>query len=244
MEIYSNKWIFQNDITAPADGLEFVCGRNDQITLYISGDSTSRTVHFEGKDDEGNWYEAPAVKLPELTIATSTTGNDESWVLNTTNWISVKARVSAVAGGTVRITGKIVESNINLMNAVSAKINESVLPDGAATETTLSAISSYVDNIETILTSNATEAEMLTIDNTVGGISLTSAKYGTCTKATIQVQDASIRYWTTSSAPTSSDGILAQIGAIIYLDTTDDIANFKAIRATSTNANLACQYSN
>jgi hypothetical protein len=95
-----------------------------------------------------------------------------------------------------------------------------------------------------ITSGKAVGFEAVIINDTVGGVALTSAKYGTCTKAIIQVQDAPIRYWTTGGSPTSTIGILAQVGAVIYLDNTDDIANFKAIRATSTNANLACQYSN
>lgn len=83
--------------------------------------------------------------------------------------------------------------------------------------------------------------EMLTVADTAVG--LTAATYGTKTKALIQVQDAPIRYWQTNDAPTSTAGILAQIGDVIYLDTASDIAHFKAIRTTATSANLACQYS-
>jgi len=83
--------------------------------------------------------------------------------------------------------------------------------------------------------------EMLTVADTVVG--LTNATYGTKVKALLQVQDAPIRYWQTGDAPTTTEGVLAQIGDVIYLDTATDIANFKAIRTTSTSAKLACQYS-
>jgi hypothetical protein len=157
MEIYHNEWIFQNNITSPSNGASLASNRCDQVTFYISGTSTSRQIYFEGSDNEGNWYAIPAVKLPELTIATSTTDNNTSYVINVTNYVSVRARVSAVAGGTVRITGKIVESNINLMNAVSAKVNESVLPDGAATEAKQISIEEKIDTIDTVLDSIAAE---------------------------------------------------------------------------------------
>lgn len=85
--------------------------------------------------------------------------------------------------------------------------------------------------------------EQLTIDATVGGITLTSAKYGTSTKALIQVETASIRYRTNGSAPTTTLGTLLNAGDILTLDSAGDIANFKAIRTGATSAVINCTYS-
>jgi hypothetical protein len=97
-------------------------------------------------------------------------------------------------------------------------------------------------SINTVLTgSTAGSKEMLTVSNTVK--TLTAATYGTHKKALLQVQDAPLRYWQTGDDPAADAGILAQIGDIICLDSADDIAHFKAIRTTTTDAKLACQYS-
>lgn len=89
----------------------------------------------------------------------------------------------------------------------------------------------------------ANDKETLTIDNTVGGISLTPAKYGTNTKAFITVENASIRYWINGSAPTVSEGHLLNAGDALELDSNSDIANFKAIRTTGVSATIQCTYS-
>lgn len=124
MKIYSNAWLFQNTLT-PANGNSFQSGHNDQMTIYITGDSTSRTIYFEGADDNDNWFSIPAVKLPELSTSTSTTGNNEVWVINLAHWVYVRCRVSAVSGGTVKITGRVVDVGTSLINNKIVAIDES-----------------------------------------------------------------------------------------------------------------------
>lgn len=91
-----------------------------------------------------------------------------------------------------------------------------------------------------LLGSIATNKEVVTVGDTVA--SLTEAKYGANTKAALQVQDAPLRYWQTGDDPTGTEGFLAQPGDIIFLDSAEDIANFKAIRIIDTDAKLTCQY--
>lgn len=91
-----------------------------------------------------------------------------------------------------------------------------------------------------LLGSIATNKEVVTVGDTVA--SLTEAKYGANTKAALQVQVAPLRYWQTGDDPTGTEGFLAQPGDIIFLDSAEDIANFKAIRIIDTNAKLTCQY--
>ena len=96
-----------------------------------------------------------------------------------------------------------------------------------------------VENVK-LLGSIATNKEVVTVGDTVA--SLTEAKYGANTKAALQVQVAPLRYWQTGDDPTGTEGFLAQPGDIIFLDSAEDIANFKAIRIIDTNAKLTCQY--
>ena len=91
-----------------------------------------------------------------------------------------------------------------------------------------------------LLGSIATNKEVVTVGDTVA--SLTEAKYGANTKAALQVQVAPLRYWQTGDDPTGTEGFLAQPGDIIFLDSAEDIAKFKAIRIIDTNAKLTCQY--
>ncbi len=91
-----------------------------------------------------------------------------------------------------------------------------------------------------LLGSIATNKEVVTVGDTVA--SLTEAKYGANTKAALQVQVAPLRYWQTGDDPTGTEGFLAQPGDIIFLDSAENIANFKAIRIIDTNAKLTCQY--
>lgn len=105
-------FIFQDNITIIGNGSALYANRNDILTIYITGTATSRTIVFEGSDSEGNWYNALACKLPELTMATQTTGTtNEVWTIDMTNWVAVRTRVSSISGGTLRITGKVVNSN-------------------------------------------------------------------------------------------------------------------------------------
>lgn len=123
MQISTNTWLFQN-ATTTGNGNIFKSGRNDQITIYITGDSTSRTILFEGCDAEStpNWFPIPAVKLSDLTSATSTTGNNEVWVIDMAQWVGVRCRISAIAGGTVKITGRVVEVGNSLIKNKDVQI--------------------------------------------------------------------------------------------------------------------------
>src|ERR1041385_345081 len=89
-------------------------------------------------------------------------------------------------------------------------------------------------------TSEAFEA--LTIDNTVGGIALTSGTYGTARYAEISVDSADIRFTVDGTPPTSTTGHLVAPRDIIRLDSHEDIVAFRAIRAGSTNATIQVTY--
>jgi len=127
MQIQTNTWVFQ-DTTITGNGNVFKSGRNDQLTIYITGTNTSRIIHFEGCDAEStpNWFPIPAVKLPELTTASSTTGTNETWSINLTQWVGVRCRISAIAGGTVKITGRVVDAGASLINNIPTTMNATI----------------------------------------------------------------------------------------------------------------------
>lgn len=129
MDIRTNSWIFQDSITTAGNGEPFITGRNNQLIIFITGTSSSRAVWFEGSDAEStpNWYSIPAVKLPELTVVSSTTGNNEVYAIDLAPWYSVRCRISAVSGGTVKVTGRIVESGTSLIGSTVTSLSGSNL---------------------------------------------------------------------------------------------------------------------
>lgn len=108
MNTTTDRYVLQNAATTTGNGNVFMVGRNDQITIYITGTATSSTVVFEGLDADGNVYSAPAFKMPDYTLASQTTGKNEAWVIDLSKWYSIRTRISAINGGNITITGKIV----------------------------------------------------------------------------------------------------------------------------------------
>jgi len=87
-------------------------------------------------------------------------------------------------------------------------------------------------------------SEVKTVDNTAGGVALTSGTYGTRRYAVIVVETAPVRYLCGGGAPVAgTTGILLNPGDELELDSNEDIASFRAIRETSTNGKLQVIYS-
>lgn len=88
--------------------------------------------------------------------------------------------------------------------------------------------------------------ENLTVSNTA--IPLTAGIYSKndglecCNKATLLVEDAGIRYRVDGGNPSATLGLLANNGDVISLIGRTEIKLFRAIRATSTDAKLTCDY--
>ena len=100
------------------------------------------------------------------------------------------------------------------------------------------------DILSSSLSGKAKNFEQLTIDNTVGGKSLTENKYGWSTKSYITVEMAQIRFRVDGGTPTASVGHVADISDTITLDSREDIVNFKAIRTGTVSAVINVTYSN
>lgn len=84
--------------------------------------------------------------------------------------------------------------------------------------------------------------EQLTIDATVGGKALTSATYGTARYAEISVETAPIRFTVDGTPPTITLGHLVSPNDVIRIDSAEDIAAFRAIRATATSGVINVSY--
>lgn len=144
---YDKAWIFQDSVTTTGTGTLLYPNRNDNVTVYISGTSTSRTIAFEGQDTENNWFAIQGVRLSDYSKANSTTGTNEAWTIDLSGVVAFRANVTAIAGGTVRVTGKVVDSGHALAMATSSAIVGSL----ANNQTNKSAIANT-----NILTSNYT----------------------------------------------------------------------------------------
>ena len=87
--------------------------------------------------------------------------------------------------------------------------------------------------------------ERITVDNTSGGVRLTVANVVStppAQAAPLTVETAPMRWTKDGTAPTSTTGHLANVGAVIYLDHTRDLWNFRAIRTTATSATIQVSY--
>lgn len=89
--------------------------------------------------------------------------------------------------------------------------------------------------------------ETVTIDDTAGGVSLTSATYapatfGPASRAYISVETAQIRFTYNGTAPTTSLGHILEAGDILIIEGIQHIGNFKAIRTGSTSATIQVTY--
>ncbi len=95
-----------------------------------------------------------------------------------------------------------------------------------------------------LIGSKAQDYESITVDGTEGGVALTAAKYGTCTKAFITAETASIRFTVDGTTPTATVGHLVNPGTtVVKLDSNEDIAAFRAIRTGAISATIHVTYS-
>lgn len=90
--------------------------------------------------------------------------------------------------------------------------------------------------------------DQVTIDNTAGGIGLTSTKYAPtgrppASKGLCRLRTAEISYtFDRSTTVTTTVGVLLEIGDQLPLTTPEMIANFRGIRTGSTSGQLDCHY--
>lgn len=109
---------------------------------------------------------------------------------------------------------------------------------GQATEYTLEQLK---DSVHAAVEPDASAFESITVADTA--IGLTSATYGTATKAEMTLETASIRVRKDGTNPASDEGHLLQVGDTISLKSAADLATFKAIRTGATSGVLKVTYS-
>lgn len=100
---FRETFTFQNGVTAIGNGNEYLIGLIDDLTIEVTGTSTSRTIIFEGKGSSGAWYPVNCVNLNGYEMATQTTGNNELWSVELEGIVSFRARIAAIAGGSVNV---------------------------------------------------------------------------------------------------------------------------------------------
>lgn len=136
------------------------------------------------------------------------------------------------------------DATIGLINTNLATLTSIVSGGkGLVTETNSASIKYNLDLMVNSASTTAKAFETLTIDNTSGGKSLTSSKYGTNTKALITAETAQMRFTIDGTAPTATNGHILNIYDIIQLNSLSDITNFRAIRTGTTSGTLMVTYS-
>lgn len=92
---------------------------------------------------------------------------------------------------------------------------------------------------------NSVDFETITVDNTSGGVSLTSSKVNTTPprkKAFITAESAQIRYRFDGTAPTASVGHLMNPMDSLVLEGFFQMNNFKAIRVGANSGTIMVSY--
>ena len=92
------------------------------------------------------------------------------------------------------------------------------------------------------------DQEDVTVDNTSGGVRLSLAKIlgapGPAKAATLTVETAQIRWKKdkTGTVTATTGGYVANVGSSIFLDNTNDLVNFRAIRTGSTSGKVHAEF--
>jgi len=89
--------------------------------------------------------------------------------------------------------------------------------------------------------------ESVTVDNTVGGVLLTSATYlvqqnEPTRRAVLTLEGAQIRYTYDATAPTTAVGHLMEVGDTVIISGYQNIQRFRAIRTGGVDGTLRVTY--
>ena len=110
----ANQVPLQVAVSAPGNGTPYTPASPMTLSFEITGTSTSRTTFFEIAGPKGVYQAHPAYKLGDTTYTPQTTsvrGSDttpETWEVDIPANYTFRARISAVAGGNVSISGSAV----------------------------------------------------------------------------------------------------------------------------------------
>lgn len=98
--------ILQDAAITVGEGAFFTVNSYKTLNIKIAGTSTSRTVVFEVAGFDGVYEPIQGVKVSDFSMASQTTGNNESWQFDITGFVSFRARISSLTGGDVSIKGR------------------------------------------------------------------------------------------------------------------------------------------
>lgn len=89
---------FHEATTAPSEGEEFVVDHFRELTVKISGSSTSREIKFYAVDENGEKTPLSGTNKTDLQLATSTLNTNEYWDFDIGGVFKVLFEVIAVNG--------------------------------------------------------------------------------------------------------------------------------------------------
>ncbi|CAI6287889.1 SPbeta prophage-derived putative protein YomS [Bacillus subtilis] len=89
---------FHEATTAPSEGEEFVKGHFRELTVKISGFSTSREVRFYVIDENGEKSVLSGTNKKDFQLASSTLNTNEYWDFDFAGLFKVMFEVSSVNG--------------------------------------------------------------------------------------------------------------------------------------------------
>lgn len=89
---------FHEATTAPSEGEEFVVGHFRELTVKISGSSTSREVKFYAIDENGEKSVLSGTNKKDFQLSSSTLNTNEYWDFDVAGVFKVMCEVSAVNG--------------------------------------------------------------------------------------------------------------------------------------------------
>jgi hypothetical protein len=102
MAIVKQYTLHQNE-TAPSDGdVAFVEAYNN-LTLYITGTSATRTITFQAALVDGRFVNIQGANLTTMDMAATTTGTEQLWQFDVNGVRYFRAKLDAVTGGDVTI---------------------------------------------------------------------------------------------------------------------------------------------
>ena len=104
-------FLFQDAETTTGNGNILYITKGDIVTLEVYGTATSGTVIFEGLMPSGTYYPVRGLRLSDYTVATQSVSVGELWEIDASNFVAIRTRISAVSGGNITVTSRVVNSN-------------------------------------------------------------------------------------------------------------------------------------
>jgi hypothetical protein len=100
--------VFHDESIIAGNGVDIEIIENSNLTIFISGTSTSRNISFKLIDFDGNVYDVVGFKNGDVNFSYNifTTGNSESWNFeNIKGFKYFRVVINSLAGGNVTVKG-------------------------------------------------------------------------------------------------------------------------------------------